>query len=67
MAYFLNGIGSSAAVLFGALVQYVLASAFLLRPFAASWQARNGRAQNGDDPSGLLTPGSGAPSQVTRP
>lgn len=39
MAYFLNGIGSLAAVIFGALVQYILASAVLLRPFAASWQA----------------------------
>jgi hypothetical protein len=39
MAYFLNGIGSSAAVLFGALVQYILASAILLRPFATAWQS----------------------------
>jgi hypothetical protein len=39
MAYFLNGIGSSAAVLFGALVQYILASAILLRPFAIAWQS----------------------------
>jgi len=39
MAYFLNGIGSSAAVLFGALVQYILASALIMRPFASSWQA----------------------------
>lgn len=43
MAYFLNGIGSSAAILFGALVQYVLASAVILRPFASAWQAREDR------------------------
>ncbi len=39
MAYFLNGIGSSAAVLFGALVQYILASAVIMRPFASALQA----------------------------
>ncbi len=39
MAYFLNGIGSTSAVLFGALVQYILAAAVILRPFAASWRA----------------------------
>lgn len=39
MAYFLNGIGSSAAILFGALLQYILASAVILRPFAYDWQA----------------------------
>jgi hypothetical protein len=43
MAYFLNGIGSSAAVLFGALVQYILASALIMRPFAASWRASDAR------------------------
>jgi hypothetical protein len=41
MAYFLNGIGSSAAMLFGALVQNILAGAILLRPFAVAW--RSGR------------------------
>jgi hypothetical protein len=39
MAYFLNGIGTSSAVLFGSLVQYVLASAVILRLFAESWRA----------------------------
>lgn len=39
MAYFLNGIGSTAAVLFGALVQYVLASAAILRPFSYGFRA----------------------------
>jgi hypothetical protein len=34
MIYFLNGIGSSAAVLFGAIVQQVVANALILRPFA---------------------------------
>ena len=43
MAYFLNGIGSSAVVVFGALLQYILASALLLRPLAKSWQADSGR------------------------
>ncbi|NIV37162.1 MAG: hypothetical protein GWN58_49350, partial [Anaerolineae bacterium] len=49
MAYFLNGIGSSAAVLFGALLQHILASALLLRPFAASWQAGADKECAGSD------------------
>jgi len=38
MAYFLNGIGSSAAVIFGAVVQYILASSLILRPFATGFR-----------------------------
>jgi hypothetical protein len=34
MVSFLNGIGSTASMWFGALLQYVLASSILLRPFA---------------------------------
>ncbi|MGD9404116.1 MAG: O-antigen polysaccharide polymerase Wzy, partial [Anaerolineae bacterium] len=55
MAYFLNGIGSSAAVLFGALVQYILASAILLRPFATAWQSKGeiiGHKEADSDPPG---------------
>ena len=40
MAAFLNGIGTSAAVLFGALVQQILASALILRPFAYAFRSR---------------------------
>lgn len=39
MVYFLNGIGSAAAVLFGALFQQILANAFILRLFATGWRA----------------------------
>ena len=39
MAFFLNGIGSSAAILFGALLQNVLVNALLLRPFTAGFRA----------------------------
>ena len=53
MAYFLNGIGSSASVLFGALVQSVLASAILLRPFAVAWQAPEGGSTQQDADSDL--------------
>lgn len=38
MVFFLNGIGSSAAILFGALLQNVLVNAALLRPFAAGFR-----------------------------
>lgn len=37
--YLLNGIGTSASVMFGAIFQQVLASAVILRPFAAGWRA----------------------------
>jgi hypothetical protein len=63
MAYFLNGIGSSAAVLFGALVQYVLASAVIMRPFAASWQA--GRPAQQDNVPDLTGSGQGSPARAT--
>jgi hypothetical protein len=59
MAYFLNGIGSSAAVLFGALVQYVLASAVLLRPFATAWQSERKMPEYGEADSDLLGTGQG--------
>lgn len=36
--YLLNGIGSSASVIFGAIIQQVLASAVILRPFASGWR-----------------------------
>ena len=39
MASFLNGIGSSAAVLLGALAQQILASALILRPFAYGFRS----------------------------
>ena len=39
MAYFFNGIGTSAAVLFGALAQQILASVLILRPFAYGFRA----------------------------
>lgn len=39
MAFFLNGIGSSTAVLFGALVQNALVNAILLRPFSSGFRA----------------------------
>lgn len=38
MVYFLNGIGSAAAVLFGALFQQILANALILRLFATGWR-----------------------------
>lgn len=37
--YLLNGIGTSASVMFGAIFQQVLASAVILRPFATGWRA----------------------------
>ena len=40
MVYYLNGIGSSAVVLFGSLLQQILANALILRPFARSFQAK---------------------------
>jgi hypothetical protein len=55
MAYFLNGIGTSATMLFGALVQYILASAVLLRPFAMAWQA--GREMSEDKEADSDPPG----------
>ncbi|NIV36522.1 MAG: hypothetical protein GWN58_45940 [Anaerolineae bacterium] len=39
MAFFLNGIGTSATVLFGALAQQILASALILRPFAYGFRS----------------------------
>ncbi len=36
--YLLNGIGTSASVMFGAIFQQVLASAVILRPFAVGWR-----------------------------
>ncbi len=39
MVYFLNGIGSAAAVLFGALFQQILTNALILRLFASGWRA----------------------------
>jgi hypothetical protein len=63
MAYFLNGIGSSAAVLFGALLQHILASALLLRPFAASWQAGAEHPGKEDVTSGTLSASQGSSSE----
>ena len=37
--YLLNGIGTSASVMFGAILQQVLASAVILRPFTIGWRA----------------------------
>ncbi len=37
--FLLNGIGTSASVMFGAIFQQILASAIILRPFALSWRA----------------------------
>lgn len=37
--YFLNGIGSSAAVLFGAIFQQVIANVLILRPFARGFRS----------------------------
>lgn len=62
MAYFLNGIGSSAAVLFGALVQYILASAVIMRPFAMSWQA--GQPARQDSASDLRASRQGSPASA---
>lgn len=44
MVYFLNGIGASTAVLFGALFQNVIANALILRPFAHDFQAEKSEA-----------------------
>jgi hypothetical protein len=41
--YFLNGIGTSASVMFGAILQQVLASAILMRPFTSGWLALPGQ------------------------
>jgi hypothetical protein len=59
MAYFLNGIGSSAVALFGALLQHILASALLLRPFAMGWRASKGLSSEGEDASVHLDAESG--------
>ncbi len=37
--YLLNGIGTSASVMFGAVVQQVLSSAVILRPFTSAWSS----------------------------
>lgn len=37
--YLLNGIGTSASVMFGAILQQVLASAVILRLFASGWRS----------------------------
>ena len=62
MAYFLNGIGSSAAVLFGALVQYILASAVIMRPFASSWRADEGTSAPQGEAAGFVAAGPGVGS-----
>ena len=67
MAYFLNGIGSSAAVLFGALVQQVLASAVLLRPFASGWRAKDAEPATQRTAPGFVPDGTGsAPQRADR-
>ncbi len=42
--YFLNGIGTSASVMFGGVFQQILANAVILRLFARGWRARRGQA-----------------------
>lgn len=39
MVFFLNGIGSSASMWFGALFQHILARALIMRPFTTGWSA----------------------------
>ncbi len=39
MIFLLNGIGSSASMWFGALIQHTLARALIMRPFATGWSA----------------------------
>lgn len=41
MIYFLNGIGSSSAILFGALFQQILVNVLLLRPFSLGFTSAN--------------------------
>lgn len=41
MVLFLNGIGTSAVVVFGSIIQLTIASALLMRPFAVSFSVRN--------------------------
>lgn len=41
MVFLLNGIGSSTSIWFGGLIQYTVAYAILLRPFATGWRARS--------------------------
>lgn len=48
--YFLNGIGTSASVMFGAIFQQVLASAILLRPFTSGWRATSDHATPKNEP-----------------
>jgi len=38
MIFFLNGIGAQTIILFGNLIQNVVASAVLMRPFTSGWQ-----------------------------
>lgn len=64
MATFLNGIGTSAAVLFGALVQYILASALIMRPFAAGWQAGDVQPEKQSGVAGLVPVRSDGSSQL---
>jgi len=40
MVYFINGIGSSSAILFGALFQQIFVNAILIRPFAIGFQVK---------------------------
>ena len=39
MVFWLNGIGTTTVILFGSLIQMMLASAVLMRPFALSFRA----------------------------
>ncbi len=53
--YLLNGIGTSASVMFGAIFQQVLASAVIMRPFTTGWRAAPESAPSaGGKPAGLL-------------
>jgi hypothetical protein len=45
MVIFLNGVGTSAVILFGSVIQITIASATLMRPFALGFSASSGAAR----------------------
>lgn len=60
MIFCLNGIGSATVVIFGALVQSVVANALILRVFASGFQADDGHAPAAPPPpGGTPRPGAG--------
>jgi hypothetical protein len=63
MVFFLNGIGSSAAILFGAIIQYTIASVLILRIFATGFTS----GQKARRPERKPWPGNRQPVTLSQP